>query len=252
MDDKDRLQKNIARLGKAVPLTPGGARRLSADAGGTLIDALLGEIAETVMPRVLIVEDDGGEELARLSVAGRRILSLRTGQAVVAGADFDEDDDFAVALACGFRAALGARVQAGLRTARGEQPSGQFGLRCSPAAVAAVLAGQRTGAEGLSRYVQALGPCVVAWRVTGSDGAPTEGGAPACLAQVPDMDRAALAARLDRALAESGPDGMVHFESGSGSGGLILARSHGAMLVAVLGEGGRPDPVATWRRLVGA
>ncbi|SEG08172.1 hypothetical protein [Jhaorihella thermophila] len=252
MDDKDRLRKKIARLGDAVPLTPGGARRLSADAGGRLIDALLAEIAETVMPRVLIVEDDGGAELARVSVAGRRILSLRTGQRVVTGADFDEVDDFAVALASGLRAALGGRAQAGLRTAREDEPPGEVGLRCSTAAVAAVLGDQMTGAEGLSRYVRALGPHVAAWRVTGPDGAVTEGGDAAWLAQVPDADPATLTARLDQALAETGPDGMIHYAGGGDGRELILARSRGALLVALLRDGDRPDPVGIWRRLVGA
>jgi hypothetical protein len=95
-----RLDARIARLGRRVRLNGLGHRRLSEDDPRLLLTALLREIDETILPRRLHARPNRGATL-QLDVAGRRLLSLTSGEAGRGIVGMPEDPDETARLLAG-------------------------------------------------------------------------------------------------------------------------------------------------------
>lgn len=176
MNGNDRLKDKIARLMRPVETTAEGWRVLSAGDADALLALLLREIAETVLPRTLVVEIEPQAQ-ALIAVANGRVLALETAEGAVTGADGHAGNrEFAVALAASLSRFAGGAVSLRLRSAApGASPS-PADLRCPAARVAELLQPRHCGADGLRALVAALGADVIAWRRFDAGGRPGAGG----------------------------------------------------------------------------
>lgn len=249
MIDDDGLRKKIDRLGDNVPLSPAGRRHLSAPDADGLLKLVLREIDETILPRALSLMI-GDAETARLTVKGGRILSLSTPAATVTGTDFDDPVQFAATLAAGLARAVGKAATLEIASARIAQLRDADGLRCATGPIAAALGRRVRGVAGLRQLAEALSPALSAWLLADGDGriAASEGADASTLRDLSETSR-----QLDAATGGPGCDGMVVTGLAPNMpGGVLAARSDGAVLVARLPEGGSAqDAVRLWHDMFG-
>jgi hypothetical protein len=236
------LMQRLAAPGRhtpgPVPLPAAPAARL---------EALLTEIDETVLPRVLVVEA-GGRDLARLIVSHRRLISIDLPGRPAPACDADS---LAGILAARLVEVAGAAGLLALSIARRSATPGHAEIACSPAALRAALH-QRLRESPLDRLIRLAGSHVLASLTWSEASGPGQFvGPPAWDQRLLQMAapfrqrRAALRreARIGRAAAEGlllplGADLVLLFADLDGQGvAAVLPRPVGLALVAAWQQG---------------
>lgn len=239
MNESEKLRKGIARLTEPVETTESGQRRLAAETPEALMPLLVTEIAETILPRTLILETADGPG-GGLFVSGGRVHALLPASGgTVAGSDFADPEAFAAAVAAWIGSVLGHSTEAFLRTEAAPADGEPEGLSCPAGLIASALRHRQTGAAGLCAFAATLSGSAPAWCVVDAtgrivDAAGPEGAVQDLLATLSDRGQA-LDAILDAAAGGGGRPGMaVSGPVGASETGLLVARSDGAHLAAQL------------------